>query len=120
MSRQLRISKGTTPVLAYTLEQLLILISLLFLCDPWHRNTCAETQSVTITTAHNSAVKNRIQLREISKQAGLSGITTCGSCEKLALVEVNCGGLCWLDYNNDGFLDLFVTSGASVQDLIAN
>ena len=60
-----------------------------------------------------------IQFREITKQAGISGITVCGGCEKRSLVEVNCGGVCWFDYDNDGFLDVFVTSGATLDDLRA-
>jgi len=35
------------------------------------------------------------------------------------VLEVNCGGVCWFDYNDDGLLDLFVTSGATVDELRA-
>jgi enediyne biosynthesis protein E4 len=67
-------------------------------------------------THHSSA---GIQFREITKQAGIAGITICGGCEKQSVIEVNCGGVCWFDYNNDGFLDLFITSGATVDELRA-
>src|SRR5262249_52234510 len=67
-------------------------------------------------TDHNSA---GIQFREIAKQAGLAGITICGGCEKRSVLEVNCGGVCWFDYNNDGVLDLFVSRVATVDDLRA-
>jgi hypothetical protein len=29
---------------------------------------------------------------------------------------VNCGGVCWFDYDNDDFLDVFVISGATVEE----
>jgi hypothetical protein len=60
-----------------------------------------------------------IQFREITKEAGITAITVCGGCEKRSVLEVNCGGVCWFDYNNDGFLDLVVTSGATVDELRA-
>jgi hypothetical protein len=73
--------------------------------------------SRAVSAKRNDDSSNIIQFREIAKQAGISGITVCGGCEKRSVVEVNCGGVCWLDYNNDGFLDLFVTSGAAIDDL---
>ena len=75
--------------------------------------------------SHNVANKNaaashsQILFREIGASARISGITVCGACRKSQIVEVNCGGLCWLDYDNDGLLDLFVTTGATLEELQA-
>jgi enediyne biosynthesis protein E4 len=69
--------------------------------------------------AEDDGGRAEIQFREITKQAGITAITVCGGCEKHSVVEVNCGGVCWLDYDNDGLLDLFVTSGATLEELQA-
>lgn len=61
--------------------------------------------------------QSKILFRDVSAKAGVTGITTCGSNEKTAIIEVNGSGACWLDYNNDGLLDLFVVNGSTLPEL---
>src|SRR5687767_14872818 len=63
------------------------------------------------------SLQSRILFRETSANAGVTGMTTCGSKEKTAIVEVNGSGACWFDYNNDALLDLFVVNGSTVEEL---
>jgi hypothetical protein len=60
-----------------------------------------------------------IQFRDAGVRAGLKGITVCGREHKTSVVEVNGSGLCWLDYNKDGWLDLYVVNGGTLEDLEA-
>src|SRR5260370_38002083 len=60
-----------------------------------------------------------IRFRDAGTRAGLKGITVCGRQRKTSIVEVNGTGLCWLDYNNDGLLDLYVVNGGTMEDLEA-
>jgi hypothetical protein len=55
-----------------------------------------------------------IRFEEVTAQAGIRFAHSFGA-EKLgSLLESTGGGAVWFDYNNDGLLDLFVTSGKSL------
>ncbi len=63
--------------------------------------------------------RSSIRLRDAGARAGLNGITICGKQRKTSVIEVNGSGVCWLDYNNDGLLDLYVVNGGTLEDLNA-
>ena len=54
---------------------------------------------------------------DVTKEAGIQGITVDGTLEKKSILDVNGTGVCWLDYNNDGLVDLFIVNGSTVEDL---
>ena len=55
---------------------------------------------------------------DVTKQAGLSGWThKMGVPEKKFIVETNGSGVCLLDYDNDGWLDIYLVNGASFNSL---
>ena len=50
--------------------------------------------------------------RNIAKQAGLTDVfPNGGSTSKQYIIETTGSGIAWIDYDNDGLLDLFVLSG---------
>src|SRR5579862_9063265 len=57
------------------------------------------------------------EFREVGAKAGIRGVTVCGRIPKSAAIEANGSGVCWLDYNNDGLLDLFVVNGSTLDYL---
>src|ERR1039457_4604655 len=55
--------------------------------------------------------RSPIRFEDVTEQAGVTFTHSFGA-EKLgSLLESTGGGAVWFDYNNDGLLDLFVTSG---------
>jgi len=58
-----------------------------------------------------------IHFRDVSKEAGVTPIIISGGREKNYVLEVNGSGACWFDYNNDGYMDLYLVNGATVEEL---
>ncbi len=56
---------------------------------------------------------------DISKAAGIDFHLTCGGPEKAYIMESMCGGIAVLDYDNDGWMDIFLVNGSTVEDLKA-
>src|SRR2546423_10258167 len=76
----------------------------------------------TFVGLHLSArdeARSGIRFRDAGTRAGVNGITICGKQRKTSVIEVNGSGVCWLDYNNDGLLDLYVVNGGTLEDLNA-
>ncbi len=56
------------------------------------------------------------QFVEVSKQAGIRFTLTSGGLEKRYIIEAKGGGgVAWIDYNNDGFPDLFFVNGSTFE-----
>src|SRR5690349_19998671 len=55
--------------------------------------------------------------RDVSKEAGVTPMITSGGREKNYVLEVNGSGVCWFDYNNDGYMDLYLVNGATIEEL---
>ena len=59
-----------------------------------------------------------VVFQDITKQAGLSGWThKMGVPEKKFIVETNGSGVCLIDYNNDGWLDIYLVNGSTFDAL---
>ena len=56
------------------------------------------------------------QFIEVSKQAGIHFTLTSGGPEKRYIIEAKGGGgAAWIDYDNDGFPDLFLVNGSTFE-----
>ncbi|HLY59586.1 MAG TPA: CRTAC1 family protein [Terriglobia bacterium] len=65
-------------------------------------------------TASRGETGSLDQFAEVSKQSGIHFTLTSGGAEKHYIIEAKGGGgVAWLDYNNDGFPDLFLVNGST-------
>jgi hypothetical protein len=71
-------------------------------------------------TARGDASPTRLAFREGSEAAGLRGFTLAsGTPEKKYIIEAMGGGVCLLDYDQDGFLDIYFVNGGQVESFRA-
>jgi hypothetical protein len=69
-------------------------------------------------TAGGFVEKGPAVFQDITKQAGLAGWKhKMGTPEKKFIVETNGSGVCLLDYDNDGWLDIYLVNGATFDSL---
>jgi hypothetical protein len=53
---------------------------------------------------------------DVTQAAGIDFHLNCGSREKLYIVETQCGGAAAFDYDNDGWMDILLVDGSSIED----
>ena len=64
-------------------------------------------------------VSPSISFSDITRTAGIDFRLTCGGPEKLYIMESMCGGIAVFDYDNDGWMDIFLVNGSTVEDVKA-
>ena len=60
-----------------------------------------------------------MQFEDITQRAGIQFHLACGSREKLYIMDAMCGGIAFIDYNADGWPDIFLVNGAT-RDTLAS
>jgi len=63
------------------------------------------------------AAPSQIRFENRQKQSGVSFVLDNGSTEDKPIIDSVLGGVALLDYDNDGYLDIFFTNGASIPSL---
>lgn len=58
-----------------------------------------------------------VTFRDVTEKAGLNAIIVSGGEKKNYVLEVNGSGVCWLDYNDDGWMDLYLVNGSTLTQL---
>jgi hypothetical protein len=59
----------------------------------------------------------QVTFRDVAKTAGIQPLIISGTPKKNYVLEVNGSGSCWFDYNNDGYMDLYVVNGSTIEQL---
>jgi hypothetical protein len=58
-----------------------------------------------------------VRFTDVARQAGIDVTIVSGGAKKNYVLEVNGSGACWLDYDADGYLDLYLVNGATLAEL---
>src|SRR5258706_1031984 len=53
---------------------------------------------------------------DVASAAGIDFHLTCGGKEKLYILETQCGGAAAFDYDNDGWMDILLVDGSTIED----
>src|SRR5437667_12327432 len=59
------------------------------------------------------------QFVDVTRAGGIDFHLTCGSLDKRYIMETMCGGIAVFDYDNDGWMDIFLVNGSTLDDLRA-
>ena len=76
-----------------------------------------------MVAAPKSGVKNAhsrpVSFADVTRAAGIDFYLTCGGPEKRYIMESMCGGIAVFDYDNDGWMDILLVNGSTLEDLKA-
>lgn len=59
------------------------------------------------------ATNDGIRFEDVTRRAGLDFHLTCGTPQKLYIMDAMCGGVAVFDYDRDGWMDIFLVAGAT-------
>src|SRR5579884_4505908 len=60
-----------------------------------------------------------LTFKDVAREAGIRAEMRCGGPEKRWIPEANGSGVAWLDYDNDGLMDLLIVNGGTMDRLRA-
>ena len=69
--------------------------------------------AILALTGHTAA----IEFADMARSAGIQAELHCGGPEKRWIPEANGTGAAWLDYDNDGLMDLLIVNGSNMEQL---
>jgi hypothetical protein len=58
-----------------------------------------------------------VTFQDVASKAGIQPLIISGGKKKNYVLEVNGSGACWFDYNNDGYVDLYLVNGSTLEQL---
>ncbi|MGH9402676.1 MAG: CRTAC1 family protein [Terriglobia bacterium] len=64
------------------------------------------------------AAPPQVTFRNVAAEAGITPLIICGGKNKQSILEVNGTGCVWFDYNNDGYVDLYIVNGSTLEAML--
>jgi len=77
----------------------------------------AQRSSIASSQKHGAPPVSFPNFVDVAAESGLDFHLTCGGPEKHYLMESMCGGIAVLDYDNDGWMDILLIDGSTVEDV---
>ncbi len=65
----------------------------------------------------SAATDQKLRFTDVASAAGIRANMRCGGPEKRWIPEANGSGAAWLDYDNDGLMDLLIVNGGTMEQL---
>jgi hypothetical protein len=72
------------------------------------------------STSHKAAPASVVTFADVTRASGIDFHLSCGGLEKRYIMESVCGGVAVLDYDNDGWMDVFLVNGSTLEDVRAS
>ncbi len=87
---------------------------------PRRTTEALSSSSKSTGTALRSEVTVHDQFIEVAEKSGIRFSLTSGGPEKRYIIEAKGGGIAWIDYDNDGGLEIMVSNMNSAPDLLCH
>ncbi len=68
------------------------------------------------TSPQGSAASPAISFADVTRAAGIDFHLVCGGPQKRYIMESMCGGVAVFDFDNDGWMDIFLVNGSTLED----
>ena len=82
------------------------------------QHTVSDRGQVHVTARpQKKSPSHAVSFADVTRAAGIDFHLTCGGPEKLYIMESMCGGIAVFDYDNDGWMDIFLVNGSTLEDL---
>jgi hypothetical protein len=102
---------------AVTRREILKLLAQMGVLCPLARIPVVPFSSISRASAAASSARAQILFEDIARKAGLNFVLRNGAIGEFHQPELMLGGVAVLDYNNDGWMDIFFTNGAAMPSL---
>src|SRR5712672_3864909 len=73
--------------------------------------------SAALLASSKPAEQSRIAFENRQEKSGVTFVLNNGTTDDKPIIDSTVGGVALLDYDNDGYLDIFLTNGASIPGL---
>jgi hypothetical protein len=84
--------------------------------SPHQPGTPHSAQTLAPNEKSKDVASRHISFTDVAQAAGIDFHLTCGGPEKRYIMESVCGGVAVFDYDNDGWMDIFLVDGSTLED----